>query len=129
MLGSGFAAGLAINARPKRVPMVADPMPYMLAYLDGVNELKNDEREILLFALYMESIKNKGLAYEAVEILRQRPDPWFKPFASCDWCGQTTHDAREFGKSCSNGGGFMREACRGTYRLNPIFEKPTQASQ
>src|SRR5882757_6861640 len=55
-------------------------------------------------------------------------DPWFKPYANCDWCGQATHDERLFGKSCRNGeGGFMREACKGTYRLNPIFEKPTSA--
>ncbi len=50
-------------------------------------------------------------------------EPWCKPFAQCDWCGRTTHDEREFGKSCSNGGGFMREKCRGIFRLNPMFEK------
>jgi hypothetical protein len=51
---------------------IVDPMPYMLAYLDGVNELKNDEREILLFALYMESVRSKGMAAEAVKILKKR---------------------------------------------------------
>lgn len=56
----------------------------------------------------------------------KQPEPWFKPYAVCDWCGRVTHDEREFGKRCSNEGGFMREACRGIFKLNPIFEKQEQ---
>ena len=51
---------------------VVDPMPLMVRYLDGKPALTNDEREILLFALYMESIKKKnGLASKALKQLKK----------------------------------------------------------
>jgi len=49
---------------------IIDPLPLMVRYLDGKTELTNDEREILLFALYMESLKKKrGLAAKARKIV------------------------------------------------------------
>lgn len=37
----------------------------MRQYLEGRPDLTNDEREILLYALYLESVKNGGLAAKA----------------------------------------------------------------
>lgn len=46
--------------------MIVDALPVMIKYLDGKVELSNDEKEILLFALYAESIKcPDGLASQA----------------------------------------------------------------
>lgn len=48
----------------KTANCVTDPIPLMAKYLDGnQGELTNDEREILLFALYCESRENpEGIA-------------------------------------------------------------------
>lgn len=46
--------------------MIADPETLMHRYVSEDNgDLTPDEMEILLFALYMESDRNKGLAWEA----------------------------------------------------------------
>jgi hypothetical protein len=49
-----------------------DPVELMARYLDGKPDLSNDDREVLLFALYMESKQNKGLACRGVELLVHR---------------------------------------------------------
>lgn len=49
--------------------VVANPLELMCRYLDGKDMLSPDEREILMFALYMESVKNKGLAADAIKKL------------------------------------------------------------
>lgn len=49
---------------------IANPLLLMMRYLHGKPDLSNDEREILLFALYMESSKRGGLAAEAIKELR-----------------------------------------------------------
>jgi hypothetical protein len=48
-----------------------DPLELMRRYLDGKPMLTNDDREVLLFALYMESKNNNGLAKEALDSLKQ----------------------------------------------------------
>lgn len=51
--------------------VIADPLPLMRRYL-GDGSLSNDEREILLFALYMESLqKDDGIASQAVRALKE----------------------------------------------------------
>jgi len=50
--------------------MIVDAMPLMRKYL-GDGKLSNDEREILLFALYLESLqRTHGIAYLALKALR-----------------------------------------------------------
>ena len=67
-----------MNNHPKAC--VTDPLPYMIAYLDGRGDLKPDEIEILLFALYMECKGNKdGLVQRAVKAIRERPAEGRKP--------------------------------------------------
>src|SRR5882757_423840 len=63
-----------------------------------------DEDE--LFKRWFQHFRYK-LALLAAPVAPPPPqaDPWFKPYANCDWCGQATHDERLFGKSCLNGGG------------------------
>lgn len=43
---------------------IADPVELMRRYLDGKDDLFPDEKEILMFALYMESMNLHGLAYQ-----------------------------------------------------------------
>lgn len=43
----------------------------LVRYNDGSPELTNDEKEILLFALYNESIANDGIASKAYEVWRK----------------------------------------------------------
>src|SRR5208282_1484605 len=50
---------------------VTDPIPLMVKYLDGKPMLTNDEREILLFALYLESKSNNGLAVQGAKALAE----------------------------------------------------------
>ncbi len=48
--------------------MIVDPIPLLRKYLfDDTATLTNDEREILLFALYCESTKNKGMAKQVID--------------------------------------------------------------
>lgn len=50
--------------------MVVDPTPLMIKYLGGKPELANYERELLLFALYIESASTPdGLAAKARRLL------------------------------------------------------------
>jgi len=35
---------------------IVDPVPLMVKYLDGKEKLSNEEKEILIFALYTESL-------------------------------------------------------------------------
>ena len=52
--------------------MIVDPLLLMVRYLDGDIPLSDDEREILLFALYMESLRNMdGLALQGVAELKK----------------------------------------------------------
>lgn len=56
--------------------MIVEPVGLMVKYLDSENagELTNDEREILLFALYCESRDRKsGLVGLAVKRLNSKP--------------------------------------------------------
>ena len=46
-----------------------EPIILMKRYLDGKPELTSDEREILLFALYLESAIHKGIASAAIDDL------------------------------------------------------------
>ncbi len=46
--------------------MVVDSLALMKKYLNGTPELPNDEREVLLFALYVESKARGGLAADAI---------------------------------------------------------------
>jgi hypothetical protein len=48
--------------------MIVDPLPLAVRYLEkSGDDLTHDEIEILLFALYMESVKNGGLMASAVK--------------------------------------------------------------
>jgi hypothetical protein len=51
---------------------IVEPLPLMVRYLDGKPDLTTDEYEILLFALYMESLKRRnGLASKALKQLKE----------------------------------------------------------
>lgn len=51
---------------------IVDPLPLMVRYLDGDGLMSNDEREILMFALYLEN-KNLegGLVAQAIKKMRE----------------------------------------------------------
>jgi hypothetical protein len=59
---------------------IVDPLPLMIRYLDASAELSDDDREILLFALYIESLKNNGLADQAITEMKKaaRGTAWLR---------------------------------------------------
>ena len=50
-------------SKPPKTELVES---YLMAYLTGDKTLDNDEREVLLFALYLESLKHGGIAAKVV---------------------------------------------------------------
>ena len=55
--------------------LVANTLDLMKRYLDGKDALSNDEREILLFSLYIESKQRGGLAQQGWDALCKPVEP------------------------------------------------------
>jgi hypothetical protein len=67
-----YALGFYSSSGEAVIDCIQDPLPLMVKYLDGKDKMTNDEKEILLMALYIESRTRRGLAFEAMQELGRR---------------------------------------------------------
>jgi ribosomal protein L37E len=73
--------------------MIVNPLSLMVKYLDGQSNLTNDERELLLFALYCESRDRNDLGLAALATARLGRDGRMpvEPAITCPRCGSISY--------------------------------------